>query len=463
MEWRVRPFTEKWQSMVFRSHRLRILVRILLICLIMAFSFYAVGQGEWYVASGVSIMIVIVLVVELFRFIDRSNRDFINLLKSMKYEDFAIAYSRRYPEKSFRELESAIRDIQSHYRDTRRDREVQYQYLQMVVDHVRPALVSFREDGSIYLFNKSAEELFLRPRPDSLVSLSEIYPDLHTSLLRIKAGQSDLVRINRDGEMLQLALTATEFVLGIDRYKLVSLQDIGQELEQQELDSWQKLIRVLTHEIMNSVTPVSSLSTAVNEMLISEKGKRRNIEGLSVGDMKDLYSSLGTIEERSRGLLKFVGDYKNLTRLPKPCFEDLDVERLLDHVRHLFKNETERLNIVFGTSITVKNLGICADRQMIQQVLINLVKNAIEAVKELREKEIILSAFRERNRTCIAVRDNGAGIDPDNVDKVFIPFFTTREKGSGIGLSLSRQIMRLHRGNISFRTGAEGTTFTLVF
>jgi nitrogen fixation/metabolism regulation signal transduction histidine kinase len=333
----------------------------------------------------------------------------------------------------------------------------------MVIDHIQLALICFDQEGGIMLFNNAAGRLFQRSQPENIEHLSDTYPELYALILKLKAGQRDLVKVNREGELLQLAVKVTEFRLQKDRYKLISIQDIQQELEEQELDSWQKLIRVLTHEIMNSVTPVSSLSEAINEMLVDEKGNRRHIDGLVQEEMDDMYSSLGTIEERSKGLLKFVGNYKNLTRLPKPHFEDLDVNSLFGHIEQLFKEDMDRQKIQFSLVIPAPGLKICADRQMVQQVLINLVKNAMEALKGREVKKIKISAFSQENKTWIRVYDNGPGIDPENADKIFIPFFTTRKKGSGIGLSLSKQIMRLHKGSIHFQSGSNGTTFTLEF
>ena len=449
--------------MVFRSQRLRILIRIILITLFIVFMILALNQEQWYVVTGVSACMVILLMIELFRFIDRSNREFLNLLESMKYQDFTKSYVGRFSEKTFRELESSYNEILALYRDARMDREIQFQYLQMVIDHIQLALICFNQEGRIILFNNAAGKLFQRSQPEKIESLGEIYPDLQELMSKLDAGQRDLVKVNREGELMQLAVLATEFRLKNDRYKLVSIQDIKQELEEQELDSWQKLIRVLTHEIMNSVTPVSSLSSAINEMLVDDKGRRRLVAGLEKEDQEDMYSSLETIEERSKGLLKFVGDYKNLTRLPRPHFEDLDVGSLISHVQQLFKKDMDRQHIQFSLVNPSQDLSICADSQMIQQVLINLVQNAMEALKGKNIKKIKVSVFRQSNKTFIRIYDNGPVIDPENADKVFIPFFTTRKKGSGIGLSLSKQIMRLHKGNIHFQSDNNGTTFTLEF
>jgi nitrogen fixation/metabolism regulation signal transduction histidine kinase len=449
--------------MAFRSYRIRIAGRIILTGLFMAFMFYALGQEKWYVATGVSALIVILLMIDLFRFIDRSNREFTSLLEALKHQDFTQSYSRKFSEKSFRELESSFNEILEQYRGARMDQAAQYQYLQTVIEHINIALVCFNNSGKVFLFNQAAAVLFRKAKVESLEPLKSIHPTLHQLMVSLRAGQREVIRVNREGELLQLSVHVTEFRVRKEKFKLVSLQNIRHELEEQELDSWQKLIRVLTHEIMNSVTPVSSLSSAINEMLTDEEGRRRPLGTLSRDDLDDLYSSLDTIEERSRGLLSFVADYKNLTRLPQPVFEDITVEFLLNHMHRLFKKDMASENINYQVQIPAHQMSICADSMMIQQVLINLIKNAMEAVKESEEKSIMLSADSRNEKVIIRVRDNGKGIDDEDLEKVFIPFYTTKKKGSGIGLSLSKQIMRLHKGSIHFQSDDAGTVFNIEF
>ncbi|MFC2115550.1 PAS domain-containing sensor histidine kinase [Bacteroidota bacterium] len=449
--------------MVLRSHRIRILLRLILIAIFMALMFFAMNQEKWYMATVVSALIIILLLIDLYRFIDRSNREFTHLLQSLKYQDFTRAYKRRYTERSFRELESNFQDILEHYREAKMDQAAQYQYLQMVIDHVQVALVCFNDSGNVILFNQAASGLFKRSNVENLESLKTEYPELYRGMMKLEAGQRELIRINTDDKLLRLAVTATGLRIREENYKLVSLQDIKQELEEQELDSWQKLIRVLTHEIMNSVTPVSSLSAAINEMLTDEKGIRRPIKNLDQEDLDDMYSSLATIEDRSKGLLKFVSDYKNLTRLPIPDFKTLTIHSLFEHVENLFARDMKKEGIDFRLNKPGKDLSICADAQMIQQVLINLLKNSMEAVADNNEKSIRMGFDFRSGKTSLMVSDNGRGIDSEEADKIFIPFYTTRKKGSGIGLSLSRQIMRLHKGTITFHSDDKGTTFTLDF
>jgi nitrogen fixation/metabolism regulation signal transduction histidine kinase len=431
--------------------------------LFMAFMFYALGQEKWYVATGVSALIVILLMIDLFRFIDRSNREFTSLLEALKHQDFTQSYSRKFSEKSFRELDSSFNEILEQYRGARIDQAAQYQYLQTVIEHINIALVCFNNSGKVFLFNQAAAVLFRKAKVESLESLKSIHPTLHQLMVILRAGQREVIRVNREGELLQLSVHVTEFRVRKEKFKLVSLQNIRHELEEQELDSWQKLIRVLTHEIMNSVTPVSSLSSAINEMLTDEEGRRRALRTLSRDDLDDMYSSLETIEERSRGLLSFVADYKNLTRLPQPVFEDIAVEFLLNHMHRLFSKDMASENINYLVQVPAHQMSICADSRMIQQVLINLIKNAMEAVKEREEKSITLSADSRNEKVIIRVRDNGKGIGEEDIEKVFIPFYTTKKKGSGIGLSLSKQIMRLHKGSIHFQSDDSGTVFNIEF
>jgi two-component system nitrogen regulation sensor histidine kinase NtrY len=449
--------------MAFRSYRIRVAGRIMLTGLFMAFMFYAMGQEKWYVATGVSALIVILLLVDLFRFIDRSNREFINLLEALKHQDFTTSFSRKFSEKSFRDLESSFNEILNQYRGARMDQAAQYQYLQTVLEHINIALICFNDAGKVSLFNQAAAVLFRKAKVESIEPLKSIHPTLYQLMVNLRAGQREVIRFNREGELLQLSVHVTEFRVRKEKFKLVSLQNIRQELEEQELDSWQKLIRVLTHEIMNSVTPVSSLSAAINEMLTDEQGRRRAPESLSRDDLEDMYSSLETIEERSKGLLNFVADYKHLTRLPQPVFEDIEVASLLTHMHRLFKKDMASEAINYQVHIPAHQMSICADSRMIQQVLINLIKNAMEAVKEREDKSIILSADSRNEKVIIRVRDNGKGIDEEDLEKVFIPFYTTKQKGSGIGLSLSKQIMRLHKGSIHFQSDESGTIFNIEF
>jgi nitrogen fixation/metabolism regulation signal transduction histidine kinase len=450
--------------MIFRSFRVKVIFRIALLGILMGFLFFAINKGNWYAATGVTSVLIILLLVELFYFIDRSNRDLYNMLLSLKQKDFSQSVANRFSERSFRELEEIFTEIRNVYRDASIEREVHYQYLQFIINHINVTLICFRDDGAISVFNPAARKMLGVSAPDHISIIKNINEELYDLILRLSSGQNELIRIILKGELMQLSVYATEFKLQNVHHKLVSIQDIKEELDTQELESWQKLIRVLTHEIMNSVTPISSLSLAIKEMLTEENGNMKPLSGIPADDINDMYSSLLTIEERSRGLLKFVSNYKDLTRMPKPVLNNIRLDDLFENTSRLMKKTIEKQKIAFEVFTEKPELSIYADKDMILQVLINLIVNAKDALDRKQNKKIRMTGFRIGEKTFIQVSDNGHGIDRESIDKVFIPFFTTKRKGSGIGLSLARQIMRLHKGSIYFTTEeGKGTTFTLEF
>lgn len=450
--------------MIFRSFRLKVIIRIVLLGILMGVLVFTINQRDWYVATGVSALLILILLAEMFYFIDRSNRDLYNLLLSLKEKDFSQSVATRFSERSFRELEEMFNEIRNVYRDASIEREVHYQYLQFIINHINVTLICFRADGTISLFNPAARKMLGVTAPDHISIIKKINEDLYKLILRLSSGQNELIKLILRGELMHLSVYVTEFKLQEIPHKLVSMQNIKEELETQELESWQKLIRVLTHEIMNSVTPISSLSSAINDMLTEEDGTTKPLTLIPSDDIDDMYDSIRTIEERSRGLVKFVGNYKDLTRMPQPVFTNIKLNDLFSHVSNLMKKEMDNRKIGFEVYSEGPELAIFADKDMILQILINLISNAGDALERRKNKKIRMTGFRLGEKTFIQVSDNGPGIDQESIDKVFIPFYTTKKKGSGIGLSLARQIMRLHKGSIYFTTEeGKGTTFTLEF
>ncbi len=449
--------------MIFKSFRVKIALRIILIGIIMGAFIFSINQEKWYVATAVSAILVIGLMIEMFGFMDRSNREFKNLIMALKHQDFSQSFKTRYNEKSFVELEKEFREVIELYKNARLEKEVHYQYLQFIINHINIAVICYRKDGSIELSNPAATALLGVSNLSNLDVIRQTDEKLYKVITSLGPGEKELIKLVLKGELMVLSAFATEFKLQDVSYKLVSLQNIRSELDEQELESWQKVIRVLTHEIMNSVTPVSSLSTAINEMLRDEKGRPKELNSIEEEDVSDMYESLKTIEERSKGLLNFVSTYKNLTRLPIPQFKHIKVEDLISHVSVLMKKVLDKNGIDLEIKPSQANLEIYADQDLIQQVMINLIINAKDALQKSEERKIQLGSLKKKGKIIIQVRDNGPGIDQDNIDKIFIPFFTTKKKGSGIGLSLARQIMRMHKGSVYFTSDEQGTVFTLEF
>ena len=344
------------------------------------------------------------------------------------------------------------------------DKEVHYQYLNAVVNHINIAVICFDNNGNVQLINNAAGKLLNIPELTNIRAISEFHPIIYNVISRISIRKNELVKTKINDEMFHLTLQCFELKMRDRPIKLLTIQNIKNELETYELDSWQKLIRVLTHEIMNSVTPISSLSEAINDILQDETGKVRSISTIDKDDLIDLTNSVRAIENRSKGLINFVSSYKNLTRLPKPDYEDILVVELINRAISLLKNDLEKQQINLSYDIHEKDTKLNVDIKMIDQVLINIVKNAIEILGEIEDPVILIQTSAKDTNVCISIKDNGPGIDEEKLEKIFIPFFTTKQNGSGIGLSLSRQIMRLHGGTISVQSEhGTGTVFTLVF
>jgi two-component system, NtrC family, nitrogen regulation sensor histidine kinase NtrY len=435
-------------------------LRILFMAAFMGLFFLSLNRQQWYVTGIVSGAMTMVMAFEIIRFARRSDRKLALLLTMIKQEDFSSRWKNNLAGDD--NLNLALGKIITEFENVRMDRELHHNFLQLIIGHISIALICYDEEGKVELFNKAARELFRAPpvkRLSELCTYSRRLPEL---LKDIEPGRQKIIKSLAAGEYRQLLVKCTGIRLQSRPLKLVSLQDIKSELDEKELESWQKIIRVLTHEIMNSVTPISSLSEALNEM-INPGNIPRNLSELQTDEVSDLYSGLHSIENRSRGLARFVGAYKELSRMPEPDLKELNVKQLLSGVFSLMKPELEKAGIASSLQVKEERLSILADKQQIEQVLINLVKNSIDAI-DGQSGMIMLEGMSDGERTLITVTDNGKGIDNEIAEDIFVPFFTTKKKGSGIGLSISRQIMRLHGGSIFARPGTgHGTVFTLEF
>ncbi|UCC41470.1 MAG: GHKL domain-containing protein [Candidatus Aminicenantes bacterium] len=451
--------------MVYKSFRINCIVRTLLLSVSILLFFYLLFQTALYTAIFIVGITIIYQIYGLIHYVERTNRDLARFFQSIKYEDFSITFKEKGLGSSFNALKTAFTEVVNAFRKTRSEKEEHYRYLQTIVQHVGIGLMAFQPDGEVELINTAAKRLLKISNLKNIKNLESFSSPLVETLLRLRPKESSLVRVEDNNEILHLALYATEFKLGGQKFSLVSIQDIHSELEEREMDAWQKLIRVLTHEIMNSITPIASLASTINE-LVKESYKDISKEGEPDAEaLSDIHQALQTIQKRSQGLLHFVDAYRNLTLIPKPNFQVFAVEELFARVEKLMQADFVNSAIQFNANIEPQNLELTADPELIEQVLINLLLNALQAVKTKKDAKINLDALLDgRGKLIIQVSDNGPGIQKENMEKIFIPFFSTKEGGSGIGLSLSRQIMRLHKGTISIHTEPNvQTVFTLIF
>jgi signal transduction histidine kinase len=287
---------------------------------------------------------------------------------------------------------------------------------------------------------------------------------LAEALATLDSGEQAMVRVEEEDRTLQLAVRVSRFQLQGEPHALASIQDLRNELEEKEMEAWQQLTSVLTHEIMNSVAPISSLASTASRRLQDPD----DADAIPAGRAVDAREAVDTIERRSESLINFVDAYRSFTDIPSPEFDVLSVHDLLENVRRLLRAQIEEQNLDVEISVEPPGLTVTADPDLLDQLLINLTLNALQAIEDApdanRGRIALRARIDRRSRPVIQVRDNGPGIPQDVQEKIFVPFFTTKEDGSGIGLSLSRQIMRLHGGTISVRsTPGEGTEFTLRF
>lgn len=450
--------------MSFKNFRFNIVLRVLLIVASAIVLLFIIKRQEYIISSIILSMLVILQIVLLVKYVELTNKRLTTFLESIRHSDFVSSFSDQGLGKSFDELNKAFNEVIREFQKARAAKEEHFNYLQTVVQHISIGIIVFQKNGKVDIFNNAIKKLLHLPGIRNISDLEKVDPKLAEVIASMKAGDKNLVKVFLENELLQLSVRSTEFKMRGEEFILVSLQNIHSELEAKEMDSWQKLIRVLTHEIMNSITPIVSLSGTVKDMLIDEESVALRQE-IDQDDVESVLSALNTIEKRSQGLLNFVQVYRNLTRIPKPNFRYVEIKDIFDSIHSLLEPKIKEQNINCRVHIIPKDLKLTADPDLIDQVLINLVINAIQSLKDTPQPAIKLLAMTgANNRVMISVTDNGPGIKPDIMEKIFVPFFTSKKEGSGIGLSLSREIMRLHKGNITVRSKPdEETTFTLYF
>ena len=413
-------------------------------------------------AAILTFVIIIFQLTEIFRFVSQTNRKLTRFLESVKYSDFISGFtSDNKLGKSFKDLNIAFNEVLEAFRKARSEKEEHWQYLNSVVQQVRTGILSFDIDGHIQLMNTNAKKFIGINAIRNMRELIQINPKLYHAINSVGPGKSELYKGSNE---LYLTIQSTELrIRGID-VKLVTLQNIQPELQKQELEAWQNLTRVLRHEIMNSITPISSLTSTLREILDHDMERKNSHYELKEEGADDLREGLSTIENRSKGLIKFIDAYREYTSLPQPKMSIVRLKDIIEKVAQLMKTELRKTNVNFHYSCSSEYLTIQADVEMIEQVLINLLKNAIEALAETRNAQLDLIGRYDESAVKIEVIDNGPGIIKEALEHIFVPFYTTKRTGSGIGLSLSRQIMQMHNGSITVESQTEvRTIFTLRF
>ena len=452
--------------MLIKTFRSRLIVRVLLLAATLTLFAFLVFEKELLFATAGVALLAVYQVYLLIYLTDKTNRDLSRFLRSVRYDDTSQTFAGEGLGSSFSELKEAFSRVIRKLQDARSEMEVQTRYLNTVIQHVGIGLLAYRPNGTVILINDAAKKILKVAGLSDIHSMGQTSPELVDTLLKLKHGDKRLVKFVSEGETGYLSIFARSFLLRQEKYILISIQNIQAELEEKEMEAWQNLIKVLTHEIMNSMTPISSMAATLLDML----GTGEKIDGLAMDEIgreeiEEVAGALKTIHRRSQGLMSFVDSYRNMTLIPKPKFRLLSLSDLFKRVENLMRPRLTDGSIAFRWMVEPETLELTADPDLMEQVLINLILNAIDAVTGREDPCITLSAsLSPEGKVTITVEDNGIGIVEEALEKIFIPFFTTKKQGSGIGLSLSRQILRLHKAAISAKSKPnEGSVFTLRF
>jgi PAS domain S-box-containing protein len=447
-----------------RNPNLRITLYIILLILLSGTLFLLARISLWYTVLPLAVIVWLALaIIRIFNRVPEKISYFFNAVEN---EDSTLYFSETIQHRSTKELNTSLNRVNRLIQDVKLRNREQEQYYGTLLEQVATGIVVINENGNILQANSSAKKLLNYQSLTHIEQLKRVDPNLHQAFLLLKEESThQFVKTTHHNTIRHLSLQATTFKDHKKTLRIISIHDISNELDAKELESWQKLIRVLSHEIMNSITPITSLSeTLLNYFIPPEKPVDKTTVANTV-------KGLEVINERGIGLIRFVESYRKLTRLSKPVLKHIDLRNLIEHLLLLLENEPDFQRIQFsvetGTSdINVEtgtpDISVEADEAQLSQVLINLIKNAMYAVKDVANPHISVRAHYSQNGRCeIEVIDNGPGIPPEIMEQIFIPFFTTKENGSGIGLSLSRQIMKNHGGSIETVSSPGSTVFTL--
>lgn len=446
--------------MIFKKSGNRIYLRVVLLFLILCITSYVLMVREF---SFLIVLVPLILfqVYELIKIQEKTQQELDQFVKASHYRDFSGHFDVKHAPAELQSLRRSLNEINTTFRTISRERETQYQYLQKILELVNTGILSYElETNKVVWMNDSLKDILQVSYLKTMKSLEKRDPELHEAIQKLPPGQTQVATVHVEKGPFKALLSATAFQTEGKKYKLIAFQNVNEALDETESKAWQKLLSVMTHEIMNSVAPISSLADTLKNRL-----QETIVKGASSEDFEDLEAGFSTIKRRSEGLLKFAETYRNLNKITRLNLEEVHIEDLFSSLQRLMKPTMDQKNIELEVDLKNPDLSLQADSNLLEQVLINLLVNAIEATKDQPDARIVLSAYiSSDNKTVIKVADNGTGISEEVQDKIFVPFFSTKKSGSGIGLSLCKQIIMLHRGTIQLKSKeGVGTSFSLRF
>jgi len=447
--------------MIFNRYEWRLVLRVILLFISLTAT-SALVVKELYLFLVITVPLCIYEVIDLIRFQKKAQDEVSQFVESIHYRDFSRHFDVRKAPNELKPLRKGFNEINTTFKLISRERETQYHYLQKILELVDTGILSYeQENGETGWINEAFKKLIGVPYLKTIHSLEKREESLYNEIIKLKPGDAKIITITRNQQLVKILVTASMLRSEEKIYKLVAFQNVSEALDETESKAWQKLLSVMTHEIMNSVAPISSLADTLKNRLKSPE----IASSLDSGHLEDLELGIDTIKRRSEGLLKFTESYRNLNKITRLDLTKILVRNLFETLNSLMRPSLEKKHIELKIILRDPTLAIEADMNLIEQVMINLMVNAIDAVKDRENPRITLSAeIQSNNKTLVKVTDNGMGMPPELLDKIFIPFFSTRKAGSGIGLSLCKQIMLLHKGNIQVQSSnGVGSAFILLF
>ena len=449
--------------MVYKRFFIIVILQVVILALTPALFFLLIRMDYMYITSYSLCAIWIGQIIYLIYYLGKTNRDLGKFLLSFKYKDSTLVFDEDVKNKSFAILYKSFNKIINAFGQIKIEKEKDYNFFHHTIQHIGIGILAFDQRGNIELSNDAFNKLFNIKGIQKLDNLDKIKPGFSNKIKVIRPGKQELIKLLINNEILRISIKCEEFIIEERRIKLVSFQNIKTEIEHGEVELWQKLIRILTHEILNSVSPVTLLSTSLINMY-ERDNKQLPVKEIKDKTVKNTLLGLHTIKKRSKGLSRFVEDYRDLTRFAPPGFIEFKVDELFKQIETLFNEELKTKGIKFNWNVDKNDQLLIADEKLIEQILINLVKNSVQAMEKTKNAYIHLDCMSAGSDIQITVSDNGSGIPDEIKDDIFIPFFSTKKNGSGIGLSLSRQIMRMHDGSISVVSEPNvSTVFSLKF
>jgi two-component system, NtrC family, nitrogen regulation sensor histidine kinase NtrY len=437
--------------MIYKAFYRGIIIRLSVFAILAVSLGYFASQQYW-ILFGIACLLVLLSGGNLIYYINAINRELTLFFDAMHNEDTSVIMNEGMDNRSLRELHQSMNKVKEHISDIKIQNEKNEKFFKELLQNSASGLMAVDSSGYVEMVNDSALRLIGLQYISHIRLLEQKNKALYNAFLELKPGQTKTIKSLDRAELKLLSLKVSMLRFDNKKYRLFSINDIKSQMEESEIDTWQKLIRVLTHEIMNSVAPLTSLSNSLKRFL-TENGDPKSAGEVSQRDVAGTLEGLKTIEERGKGLMHFVDDYRTLTKVPKPVFTTVDVNEWLSKNCLLIQPQINEEGIDLEVVRKNKNPEFIGDEKLLSQVLINILNNAIDALKGRNDKKITIKITdNPRGNLIISIIDNGKGIKQEDLEKIFLPFYTTKEEGSGIGLSLSRQIMRMHKGSIDIRS-----------